>query len=273
VGSATAGGNLVGTNLLAGSFIELLRNKMLLYNLGARQLTGLVGNIAIPRQSGAGTAVWETEATGNTSESAQTYDQVTMSPNEVSAYTEISHKLLLQATPGIEGLIQDDIARVLAIAIDLAGFHGSGGTQPTGIAGTSGVGSVAGAGFGWDAIVEFETDVEVGNALNGSLAYVTDPTTRGLLKTRPKVSGYPEFLMDRDGRLNTFPCFSSNQITAGAMFFGDFSQVLVGEWGSLELQVNPFIKDVEGLIRIVGRQAVDIGVRHGGAFSYSSTMS
>jgi hypothetical protein len=57
------------------------------------------------------------------------------------------------------------------------------------------------------------------------------------------------------------------------MFFGDFSQVLVGEWGSLELQVNPFIKDVEGLIRIVGRQAVDIGVRHGGAFSYSSTMS
>lgn len=273
VGAPTAGGNLVGTNLLAGSFIELLRNKMLMYRLGARMLSGLVGNVAIPRQTGAGTAVWETEATGITSESAQTVDQVTMSPNEVGAYAEISRKLILQATPGIEGLIQNDLAQTLAIVIDLAILHGSGGTQPTGVVGASGVGSVAGAGLSWDAVLEFWSDVAGANAADGSLAFVTNALIGAMLMGRPKVAGYPDFLLNRDGTMIKYPCEFTEQVSAGYMFFGDWSQILVGEWGVLDITANPFIKDIEGLVRITAHQTVDVAVRHGGAFSVSSTVS
>jgi HK97 family phage major capsid protein len=271
--SAASAGNLVGTNLLAGEFIEMLRNRMLLRQLGARVLTGLVGNLAIPRQTGAGTAVWETEGTGISSESTQTFDQVTMSPNEVGAYTEISRKQLLQSTPGIEGLIRDDLSKVLALAIDLAGFHGSGGTQPTGIAGTSGVGSVSGAGLTWDEVVEFWSDVASGNADVATMNFATNPTVAGVLLKRPIVAGYPMFLMGADFRMMNFPVGITNQISAGYLFFGDFSQVIIGEWGVLDLTVNPYVKDIEGLVRVTAHQAVDVGVRHAGAFSIGTGVN
>lgn len=271
--SAASAGNLIATNLLASSFIELLRNKMLLTSLGVRMLTGLVGNIAIPRQTGTGTAVWETEATGITSESTQTFDQLTLSPNEVGAYTEVSRKMLQQGTPAVEGLVQSDLSTILALAIDLAGFHGSGGTQPTGIVGTSGVGSVNGAALDWPAIVEFETDVATANAEVASMAYVTTAAIHGLLKTRVKESGFPVYLMNDNGQMNGYRCERTNQITAGYMFFGDFSQALIAEWGVLEMLVNPYILDKEGLVRITVHQSVDFGVRQAGAFSVSSTVS
>lgn len=277
--SAASAGNLVGTNLLASSFIELLRNKMLLTQLGARMLTGLVGNIAIPRQTGAGTAVWETEGTGITSESTQTFDQLTMSPNEVGAYTEVSRKMLQQGTPAVEGLVQSDIATILRLAIDKAGFHGSGGTQPTGIVGTSGVGSSSAASLDWPGVVSFEEDVATANADVDGLAYVTTVAGYTILKTRVKEAGYPVYLLDPGPAINGFRTMNdyrvgrTNQITAGYMFFGDFTQVLVGEWGVLEMLVNPFILDKEGLVRITAHQSVDIGVRQAGAFSVASDLS
>jgi HK97 family phage major capsid protein len=77
VGAATAGGNLVATELDAGSFIDLLRNASALDQAGATVLTGLTGNVAIPRQSGAGTAYWVAES-GAPTESQQSVDQVSL---------------------------------------------------------------------------------------------------------------------------------------------------------------------------------------------------
>jgi HK97 family phage major capsid protein len=271
--SAVSASNLIQTDLLAGSFIEMLRNKMVMFQAGVRMLTGLVGNIALPRQTGAGTAVWETEATGINSESTQTYDLVSMSPNEVGAYTEISRKMLLQGTPGVEGLVQDDLATVLALAIDLAILHGSGGTQPTGVVGTSGVGSVTAAGIGWPEVVEFETDVAGGNGDVGAMSYVTNAAGVGILKTRAKESGQPVYLMGENGQMNGYPVLRTNQVSSGYLFFGVWSQILLAEWGVLDLTVNPFIKDIEGLVRVTAHQAVDVGVRHGGCFSVASDLS
>lgn len=188
VGTASAGGNTVATDLLAQNFIDLLRNRMIVREAGATMLTGLVGNVAIPRQSGGATAYWVAENTAAT-ESGQTFDQVAMSPKTVGAFTDISRKLLLQSSIDVESLVRMDLATVLALAIDLASLHGSGSSnQPTGIAATSGIGSVAGGTNGAAPtlahLISLETEVAQDNADMGRLGYITNTKVRGKLRAR-----------------------------------------------------------------------------------------
>lgn len=271
--SQASAGYLVADNLLAGSFIELLRNRMVCREAGVRQLSGLVGDVLIPRQLTAATAVWCTEGTGINSESTQTFDQVSMQPNEVGAYTEISRKLLQQATPGVDGLIQADLAAVLAIARDHAILHGAGTAEPTGIVNATSVGSFNAAGLSWDDIVDAEADLETANAAVASMAFISTPAVKAICKTRPKQAGYPVFLMDNDGTVNGYRFFATNQVDSGYIFFGDFSQCIEGEWGVLDMLVNPYILDKEGLIRITAYQSVDVAVRQPGAFTVASSAS
>jgi HK97 family phage major capsid protein len=103
--SSSAGGYLVGTDHLGGSFIEILRNKMLIQLLGATVLSGLVGDVVIPRQDSPTAAYWVTEGNSPT-EGAPTFGQVTMSPKTVAGYVDITRKLALQSSPSIEYLIK-----------------------------------------------------------------------------------------------------------------------------------------------------------------------
>jgi len=176
VGTNSAGGYTVSTDLLAQNFIDLLRNRMALRQAGATMLTGLVGNIAIPRQTGGATAYWVAENSAPT-ESAQAFDQVTMTPHTVGAFTDISRRLLNQSSIDVEMLVRTDLATVLALAIDLAGLHGTGSSnQPTGLAATSGIGSVAGGTNGAAptlANIDGDADLEIvlNTASAGFVAY------------------------------------------------------------------------------------------------------
>ena len=187
--SSASADYLVGDNLYASSFIELLRNKMRCREAGVKQLSGLVGNVLIPRQLTGATAVWCTEATGINSESTQTFDQVSLVPNEVGAYTEISRKLLQQATPGVDALVQSDLAVTLALARDHAILHGAGTAEPTGIAITSSIGAFIGAGLTWEDVVDAWKDVATGNADVSTMAWMANPDVVAVLLSRPKVSG------------------------------------------------------------------------------------
>ena len=113
-GAPTTGGDLVGTALRPDLFIELLRNKMISTQLGIQMLSGLVGNIAIPSFTAAATAYWVAENTAPTAGN-QTFGQITLSPKTVGAYTDFSRQLLLQATPAIDGLVQGDLSKILAL--------------------------------------------------------------------------------------------------------------------------------------------------------------
>jgi HK97 family phage prohead protease len=112
VGTASAAGDLVGTDFRPGSFIELLRNRSALAGLGVTSLTGLSGNVAIPRQTGAATAYWVAES-GAPTESNQTVDQVNMSPKTVGAFTDYSRRLMLQSSIDVEQMIRQDLATAL----------------------------------------------------------------------------------------------------------------------------------------------------------------
>lgn len=283
VGTATAGGHLVQTELLSGSFIELLRNAMVIDRLGPQMLTGLVGNIAIPGQSGAATAYWVTEGNAPT-ESQQTLRQVPMSPKTVGAFTDISRKLLLQSSIDVEGFVQRDLATVLGLAIQSVAIQGGGTNEPVGILATAGIGDVAGGTNGaapsWANIVELESDVSVANADVGSLAYLTNARVRGRLKTtyedgpgsgiRLWQNGDTPLNGYRTGVTNAVPSNLTKGTANGicsAIIFGNFADLIIGMWGGLDLMVDPYSNSTSGTVRVVALQDVDVAVRNAVSFS------
>lgn len=271
--TASSGGTgLVGTDHLASNFIEMLRNKAVLTRVGARMLTGLVGNVSIPKQTGATTAYWVADS-GDVTASDTVFGAVTLSPKTVGAAQLISRRLLLQSDPSVEALILNDLASVVALAIDYAGIAGTGSSnQPTGVINQSGVGSVNGASIGWEGVVEFETDVSEANADIGNLAYICRPSVRGILKTREKASGTAQFLMS-GGEMNGYPVDVSMQTPVQTLIFGAWSQLLIGMWGGLDILVDRFTSAADGGMYIWAYQDVDIAVRHAGGFSVSDDIS
>jgi len=277
VTTATAGGNLVATDLLGGSFIDALRNAMVISGLGTRMLTGLVGNIAIPRLSGTGTAYWVAENTAPT-ESDQTIAQVTLSPKTVGAFTDISRRLLLQSSLDVEAMVQNDLATILGLAIQQAAINGSGASnQPSGIltrVTASVIGGTNGAAPTWANMIQLESDVAVANADIGTLAYLTNAKVRGKLKSTSKVSGQNGFVWEQgDTPVNGYRTAVTNAVpsnlvkgTSGAVcsaiIYGNFADLVIGMWGSLDLMVDPYTGSTAGTVRVVALQDVDVQLRN-----------
>jgi HK97 family phage major capsid protein len=277
VGTAAAGGYLVGTDHLGSEFIDLLRNMMLIRQLGAKVLSGLRGSVVIPRRTAGATTYWVTEGTPP-SEGANTFGQLSLSPKSVAANLDYTRNLLLQSNPSIDSLVNGDLAKGIALAVDLAAFHGSGAAgQPTGIANTSGIGSVTGTSIAYGGMLEFQTDVAAANALAGNCAYVTTPAVAALLAQRARFSNtdtplWKGNILQADDVCG-FRGYSTNQIAAGNLFFGDFSQVFLAEWGVLELVVDPYTQSKSGIIQVTAFQSVDVGVRYPGAFSLATSVT
>lgn len=290
VGTPTAGGNLVATNLLASSFIDILRNRMMVRTMGATFLPGLVGNVAIPKQTGAATVAWVAENAAP-AESQQTVGQVALAPKTVTGFTDFSRQLMLQSTPAIEQFVRADLAAITALAIDLAALHGSGASnQPTGIASTAGIGSVAGGTNGaaptWDNIVDLEAAVANSNADIGALGYLTNSKVRAKLKRTQRfagTNGEPIWSVDAMGEpgmgvMNGSRAGVSNQVSStltkgtsngicSAIFYGNWSDLLIGEWGVLDILVNPFALADQGAVRVHVFQTVDVAVRQAPSFA------
>jgi len=297
-GAASTGGNIVATNLLAGSFIDALYNKAQILNLGPTLLTGLVGNVAIPRQNSQTATYWVAENSAIT-EAEATFDQVTLSAKQLGARSQYSRLMLQQSTPDIEMVVRNDLARVMALGLDAAAIYGTGTSgQPTGILNQTGIGSVAmgtnGAAFangstsspsGLDQVIQLERAVDVANALDGSLYYLANAKVVSALKQIK--NSYGEYLWqmtDDDttagtqGKINGFPVARSNQVPSNltkgtgtglsALVFGDFSSLVIGMWGALEILPNPYGSGyTSGAVDIRAMQTVDIGVRHPESFA------
>jgi HK97 family phage major capsid protein/HK97 family phage prohead protease len=276
VATAGAGGFLVGTENIG--FIEMLRNRSVAFRMGARRLSGLQGSVTVPRQSAAATAVWLANEASTITESQQTFVQMALTPKNVGAYTEISRQLLLQSSPAADGIVTDDLAQVTAIAADLGVLEGSGaGGQPTGISGTAGIGSVTGTSLAAAGVIEFLTDVATSNVTPARPGYVTTAAVAGLLMARPELptTGTTRLWMGNpwDGSLFGIPAMSSNQLTAASMIFGDWQEVVVGEWGVLEVEVNPYANFQAGIIGVRAIYSMDVGVRRPFAFSRATSIT
>lgn len=265
------GGSLVGTDLLAGSFIEMLRKRSLLLQY-AVSLGGLVGNIDIPKQVSGATAYVVGEGS-DINESSGDFGQVGMSPHTVGALSLISRRLLMQSTPDVEGLVRLDLAKAVGLKIDFLGLYGSGTGEPTGIKFTNGVNAVTFAADGQPThaeLVSMESEVAADDADVESMAYLLNARLRGHCKTTPKFANTDATIWEKDNTVNGYGAGVTNQVADSDVFFGNFSDVMIGMWGGLELTLDPYTNAQSGTLRVVAMQDVDVACRHGESFTFGT---
>ena len=278
VATGSLGGNFVQTDVTG--FIELLRNRSVVMAMGATMLSGLRDSVAIPRQVTPGTAFWLAAETTAITESQQTIGQLTLSPKNVGAYTEYSRQLLLQSTVQVEGFINADLAAVIGLAVDSAAISGPGTAgQPTGILSTSGIGTAnptAGTNVVYSDLIRFQTAVAASNALFGGAGYVTTPTVAGILMGKSRFANTDTPLWNGgllDGTVAGLRGLASLQIGSGQALFGDFSKLVIGEWGVLQLEVNPYANFQAGIYGIRAFYSCDVGVRYPAAFALGTGLT
>jgi len=272
VGAAATGGTLVGTDHRADLFIDSLRATAVAFQAGARMLPGLVGNVSIPKKTSKATFAWLAEG-GDVTTSDLGTGTVSLSPHTIGGGIPMTRRLLQQSSPAVEQLVRQDLIEGAALAIDLAIFEGSGASnQPTGVANAASVNTVTITVPGspdWSDIVEFETAVAADNALAGSLSFVTTAAVRGAMKTTPKESGQAIYLMN-GSQANGYEVRVSTQLSANRIMFGDWSQVIVGFWGVLDVKPDEATLAASGGLILRAFQDVDIGIRHDEAFAINA---
>jgi HK97 family phage major capsid protein len=289
VGTASAGGNLVATDLLGSSFIELLRNAMVLDQMGVTWLRDLNGNLAIPSQTGGATGYWLAES-GAPTESAQTLGQMALTPKTMGAFTDYSRRLLLQSSIDVEMFVRADLAALLGQTLQIGAINGSGSSnEPTGLLNISGIGSVAGGTNGlaptYANMVDLESAVANANADSGSLAYLTNTKARGTLRktqefatTNGKAVWTSAVGQRGVGDVLGYEAMTTNAVpsnltkgTSGAVcsaiMFGNWADLVIGMWGGLDIMLDPYTGSTSGTRRVIALQDVDVNVRHAASFA------
>ena len=207
---------LVGTEHRDDMFIESLQADSIVMSMGAQLLTGLVGNVDIPKALGGVVMDWIGEDSDAPATDAN-FGTVALTPRTIAGAIAISRKLLKQSSPSIERMLEADLRKGMALGIDIAVIAGTGAdNQPLGIMNTTGVNTQAIA----DATnyvptfaeaVGFETALADDNALRGSLSYLTTPKINGLTKTQPIDAGSGIFL-NQDNKMNGYTVKGSSLV-------------------------------------------------------------
>ncbi|MEA3211313.1 MAG: hypothetical protein QOE70_4370 [Chthoniobacter sp.] len=269
-----SGGALVGTNLLTGSIIELLRNKPLVAQMGAMTLSGLVGNIAIPRISGGATAYWLNEQ-GTATATDQSFEQLGLVPRRLIGRTGYTKELMNQTDLSVEALVRNDITTVLALAKDLAAINGAGGAEPLGILNQpSGLNSVTFSAAATRAkLIDFQAQVAADNASRGALAYMTTPASAAKQMNIPETQYSTKFIWDGNidqGTVVGRPAFSTNQVPGDKVIYGNWNDLILADWAGIDVVVNPYTNDATGVVTITITLWSDVGVRHVVSFAVST---
>jgi HK97 family phage major capsid protein len=267
--TASNGGYLVATE--NQSFADMIRAKSVTARLGATQLSNLKGNVAIPKETGSATAYWlANEATAIT-ESQQTFGQLLLSPKMVGAYTEISRQLEATSSPAAEGVVANDLAKVVATAIDVAALAGTGTSgQPVGIVNTSGIGSATGTSLGLSGLLAAQTAVLSGLDVDPALVgLATTPTVAAALGARQRFTSVDSPLWTGnlgDGSVAGLRAIASNNVPASTAILGYWPDLILATWGYVEIQVNRYANFQAGLVGVRALVGVDIGVRNPASF-------
>ena len=284
VGTNTAGGFLKPTDHLGGEFVDALRANLVTADLGARMMSGLSGDVAIPALNAKTAVGFVAENAAPGSEGAPTFRQITMAPKTVAQYVDLSRKLMMQSDPSVEQIIRDDMLRQFAAKIDDVAIEGGGSNEPTGITGTSGIGSVAigtnGGAVTYAKIADLEKEVAIDNALGGSLSFLTNPKVVSAMRTIPRQASGVEgnFILNDSNSILGYGVASSTlvpgDLTKGtssgvcsAMIFGNFADLMIGMFGGLDVLVDPYTGSSTGATRIAMFQDVDVAVRHAESFA------
>lgn len=271
--TTTTADKIVPDDYRASEMIGLLRNSLIVRSLGARVLSGLRGDVVIPKQTGASTAYWLNEGDSLT-ESNPTFDTIGMSPKHVGALSSLSRQLIQQSNPAIEQLVRDDFVQVVSAAVDKALIHGTAAAkQPVGILGTTGVQTGNLATLSWANLLGLLEKLALVN-VTPNAALIHPKVATKLASTLKDSTVGAEYLLTA-GRVAGVPAHVTNQLDAktgtpdkGRLILGDFTQLVIGEWGATEILANPYAPTYyeAGAVQLRILHTMDAAVRHPKAF-------
>lgn len=267
--TATSGAGAIATDVY--TIMDAIRDNMVLTQAGATMLTGLKGDLKLPKL-GATTAQWEGE-NDDAADGATAPTSVTMSPKRLSCYVDLSNKLLEQSSQDINALIQRDIVNAISQALQSTVLGGAAGstTQPAGI--FNGAGAAAALTFA--NIVDLETTVAAANSLADGACYIMHPKAYGKCKTTAKATN-TGLGMIADGEmangykvLRTAGVYTKDEsgTPTFGVAFGNFSELFIGTWGNIAVTVDPFTQATKGVTRLVINAYVDAVVRNSNAIA------
>ena len=270
--NTTADADLVAEDHLGGSFIELLRNRLVVNQMGIKHLSGLRGDIDIPTQESSTSAYWVAEDAAPTS-SVAGFGSKKASPKTVAAYVDMSRRIMIQSDPSIEALVRSDLAYTMAAAVDKAAISGDGtGNSPVGVMSTVGISKIPSATIAWGDLIDQQSALSSDNALDGSLAYLMNPVDAGTAKQTVKATGESLMLMSvNPSAIAGYPAYITNQIDSGSWIFGDWSQLIMCSWSGLDLMVDPYSLSTSGAVRTTAFHDLDFIVRHVESFCLATT--
>lgn len=258
-GTATKGKEAVATNKF--SILGPLRSAMVLSQAGATYLTGLVGNIAIPFYSGSNCG-WKGEVVA-AEDGKGSFSEISMSPKRLTAFIDVSKQFLIQDSVGAEELLRRDIIAALAEKLEktILGTEAGSDTKPAGI--FNGV-TADTAALTYADVVNLEAALENSN-VTGALTYVVSPSAKATLRTTAKDTGSGRFVME-GGEVEGIRVLSSSAVASKGVLLGDFRELLIGQWGGIDLTIDTLTKATEGMVRIVINAYFDAKVRRSAAF-------
>ena len=278
VNTTTTGNDLVPTDHRGDQYINPLRNALMARRLGVRVLSGLRGNVTMPKH-GTGLSVGWVAENGNLGDSDMGFDPVTLAPKHAGGITEMSRQLIQQSSPDIEQLVRDDLAYALAKAIDSALILGGGANEPVGVLSTVGIQTANLATLNWANINVMLEKAELENAPVAS--WLTHPKAKTKLATTLKAAGIAGYLLE-GGRMADLPLYSTNQVPAkagapatGRVILGDWSQVMLGIWSEVDVLVNPYDSTAyaRGGVKVRAMATCDVAVRHPKAFVVADDLA
>jgi HK97 family phage major capsid protein len=286
VTTANTGGNLIQSSVLAGEFVDVLRNALVLNKMGIRILGGLTSNIAIPRKTAASVLQNATELATFT-DTNPTTTQIALSPKRVGGTIPYSKQALIQSSLDVDSMLYGDLTAGLAVMIDNLGINGTGtAPQPRGLVNQAGIGAVVGGANGlqitWGHLVGLESACANVNAEPDEMAgYVVNTKTRGWAKTNSKIvtGNFMPLWGEGATPLNSYRAGVTNNmvsngtkgtsagITSTLAFSSDWSNLLLALFGGLDIVVDPYTLASSGQYRITANQFIDFAVRNPACFS------
>jgi hypothetical protein len=130
-----------------------------------------------------------------------------------------------------------------------------------------------------EKVVEMETAIATqdGETDTETAGYLTTPEVRERAKLTEEASGARLWL---DGAMNDHRAEATNQLSkelgAGsdehAMVYGIWSELVVGEWGAIEVLANPYTLAAQGLIKVTSFYMADVAPRHPESFCKSKGL-
>jgi len=258
-----AGGERIATELRP--IIDVLLDSLNLRALGANVLTGLRGDVDFPVMT-AGSEPTEKSETGAADEITPTTSKKSISPKRLPGYIEVTEKLLRQDAYSIEAWIRNHLGELVALRMERMAINGSGSSeQPTGVLNASGLTLVShgtdGGAPARTTVTRLPGNVDVANALMGSLGYFTNGKVETTLKETKVDAGSGQFVWpEGSSTLNGYRTATSNvvpsNLTKGAgtslsaMIFGNWRDLIIGQWGGIEIVPNPYLKMDQGITQV-----------------------